>query len=81
MTTTMTVRLEEHLKQRLDKLAEATHRSKSFLAAEAIREFVELNEWQVAQLQQSISEADDGDFATDQEVKKVMGRWGVNSGN
>ena len=47
MSTTMTIRLEPELKERLDKLATATHRSKSFLASEALREFVELNEWQI----------------------------------
>ena len=40
----MTIRLDDDLKQRLDKLADATHRSKSFLATEAIRDFVELEE-------------------------------------
>ena len=48
MSTTMTIRLEAELKQRLDQLAEATHRSKSFLAAEALRDFIELNECFVA---------------------------------
>jgi len=41
MSTTITIRLEEEVKDRLDRLAESTNRSKSFLAAEAIREFVE----------------------------------------
>lgn len=45
MSTTMTVRLDDDVKDRLDHLAEATNRSKSYLAAEAIRDFVEINEW------------------------------------
>ncbi|MGJ7498650.1 CopG family ribbon-helix-helix protein, partial [Variovorax sp. RT4R15] len=36
MSTTMTVRLEDEVKDRLDVLAASTQRSKSFLAAEAI---------------------------------------------
>ncbi len=43
MATTMTIRLEDDVKERLDVLANATQRSKSFLAAEAIRAFVETN--------------------------------------
>ena len=81
MSTTMTVRLEGNLKDRLDKLAEATQRSKSFLAAEAIREFVELNEWQVEELKLAIQEADSEDFASDQEVDDVLGRWSGTDGN
>ena len=34
-STTMTIHLESELKSRLDKLSESTHRSKSYLAAEA----------------------------------------------
>jgi hypothetical protein len=35
MSTTMTVRLEDDVKDRLERLAASTQRSKSFLAAEA----------------------------------------------
>lgn len=77
MSTTMTVRLEDDLKDRLDQLSKATQRSKSFLAAEAIREFIELNEWQVEELKAAVREADAGDFASDQEIDDVMKRWGA----
>ena len=72
---TMTLRLEARLKKRLEKLAESTHRSRSFLAAEAIREFVELNEWQIHEIQKGVEEAERGDFATAKEVAKVMKKW------
>jgi RHH-type transcriptional regulator, rel operon repressor / antitoxin RelB len=55
---TMTVRLDDQLKVRLDKLAEVTHRSKSFLAAEAISEYLEIQEWQLSEIKAGISEAD-----------------------
>lgn len=42
----MKVRLGSELKQRLGRLAEATKRPKVHLAAEVIRDFVDLNEWQ-----------------------------------
>jgi len=77
MSTTMTIRLEPELKLRLDQLAEATHRSKSFLAAEALRDYVELNEWQIKEIQSALVEADAGDFASEQDIKETMGKWGV----
>ena len=79
MSTTMTVRLEDDVKDRLDVLAEATHRSKSFLAAEAIRVFVESNEWQVAEIRTALKEADAGDFASDKEVTALARKWKVNA--
>lgn len=77
---TMTIRLEPELKARLDKLAVATHRSKSYLAAEAVREYVELNEWQIQELQEAIREADAGEFADDKDVNAVASKWGVDAG-
>ena len=79
MSTTMTVRLEDDVKDRLDVLAEATNRSKSFLAAEAIRAFVESNEWQVAEIRTALKEADAGDFASDKEVAALARKWKVNA--
>jgi predicted transcriptional regulator len=79
MSTTMTVRLEEDVKDRLDLLAEATQRSKSFLAAEAIREFIENNEWQIAEIKAAIKEADAGDFASDKEVAALSKKWKLNA--
>ncbi len=78
-STTMTIRLEAELKRRLDKLASVTHRSKSFLASEAVREFIELNEWQIEEIQAAIKEADAGDFASDQDVEAVFSKWAGNA--
>ena len=77
-STTMSIRLDPKLKSRLDKLSVATRRSKSFLAAEAVREFVELNEWQIEDIKAAVKEADAGDFSSDQEVRAVFNKWGVN---
>lgn len=76
-STTMTIRLAPELKAKLDQLAGVTHRSKSFLAAEAIREFIELNEWQLGELQQAVREADAGDFAGEDDVSTVLSKWGA----
>ena len=80
MSTTMTIRLEDEVKDRLDRLAESTQRSKSFLAAQAIREFVETNEWQIVEIQAALAEADAGDFASDKDVAALAKKWKVNAG-
>ncbi len=77
MSTTMKIRLEPGLKYRLEQLARITGRSKSYLAAEAIREFIELNEWQLREIEQAVKEADNGDFAGEQAVKKILRKWAV----
>ena len=75
----MTVRLDDDVKDRLELLAEATQRSKSFLAAEAIRAFVETNEWQVAEINVALKEADAGDFASDKDIASLARKWKVNA--
>lgn len=71
----LTLRLDPVIKKKLDKLATATQRSRSFLAAEAIREYVSLNEWQIEEIRKGLEEADRGDFASTGEVEKVMKKW------
>lgn len=75
----LTLRLDEELKEKLEKLAQSTRRSKSFLAAEAIREYVALNEWQISEIKEGIKEADRGEFASDREVRKVLNKWKKNA--
>ena len=79
MSTTMTIRLDDDVKDRLDVLADATQRSKSFLAAEAIRAFVETNEWQIGETRAALKEADAGDFASDKDVAAFAKKWKVNA--
>jgi len=74
MSTTITIRLEDEIKQRLDHLAEATQRSNSFLAAEAIRQYVENNAWQIEEINAAVREADAGDFASEKDVGDLAGK-------
>ena len=74
-STVLTVRLDPHLKQRLEALANCTKRSKSFLAAEAIAAYVELNTWQVAKVEEGLRQADAGEFMSDEEVAEAYQRW------
>ena len=58
MQDTLTIRVDTETKQRLEQLAKATDRTRSYLAAEAIRQYVELNEWQIQEIKQAVAEAD-----------------------
>jgi len=71
----LTLRIDSGLKKKLDKLAKSTRRSRSFLAAEAIREYVALNEWQIEEIKKGIREADAGNFATEEEVAAMRKKW------
>ena len=75
MSTTMTIRLDDAVKSRLEGLAVAMHRTKSFLASEAIQKYIEINEWQIQEMQAAIEEADRGEFASDEAVNDLFSKW------
>lgn len=78
MSEVMTIRVDRKTKTRLEKLAKATDRTKSYLAAEAIRAYVELNEWQIAEIKKAIKEADspDAQWIDHADVEKWLVSWG-----
>ncbi len=74
-TSVLTLRLDPRLKKQLDRLSRATNRSRSFVAAEAIREYVSLNNRQIEEINKAVSEADRGDFASKKDVQRVLNKW------
>jgi predicted transcriptional regulator len=75
-STTFTVRIESEVKKRLEKLARSTGRSRSFLAAEALNDYLDVNEWQVAGVKRAIASLDRGEGVSHQEVKDWVDSWG-----
>lgn len=72
---TLSFRTEEEARDRLDRLAAALRRDRSFLINEAIEQYLALRDWQEAQIRAGIEEADRSEFATDEEVEAVFAKW------
>jgi predicted transcriptional regulator len=68
-STTLTVRLAPQVKRRLQSVALRVRRSKSFLAAEAIEEFLAVQEWQIAAIKEGIAAADRGDLVPHEDIR------------
>jgi RHH-type transcriptional regulator, rel operon repressor / antitoxin RelB len=68
-TTTLTVRLDPEIKQRLESIALRVHRSESLLAAEAIEEFLAVQEWQLAAIEDGVAAAERGDLIPHGDVR------------
>jgi predicted transcriptional regulator len=71
MTAAFTIRLDDDKLAKLDALAADMDRSRSWIAAKAIENYVELNAWQIAQIKAGIAEADRGEFATEAELDAI----------
>ena len=63
-------------KKRQEKLAKSTGRSRSFLAAEAINGYLDLNEWQVAGVQKAMASLDRGEVTSHDQVREWVGSRG-----
>jgi len=74
-TDTFSVRLNHATKARLQKLAKSTGRSRAFLAAEAIEEYLDINEWQVAGILGAITSLDRGESIPHKRVRQWVASW------
>lgn len=70
-----TVRLPDDVTKKLDALAAKLDRSRSYVAAQAINDFVAREEWQLADIEAGLREADRGEFATDAEVATTIAKY------
>ena len=69
----ISVRVPTDVAHRLEKLSQSVDRSKSYLAAEAIEEYLDLHEWQVQAIQNGLQEIEQGDVVNFVDVKNDLG--------
>jgi predicted transcriptional regulator len=67
--------VRETTASRLARLAKRRELSSIEMVELAIEEFVECEEWQIAEIEAAVAEADKGDFATDDEVDAVFHKY------
>lgn len=70
-----TVRLDDEKARKLDQLAGKLDRSRSYLAAQAIDDYLAREEWQIAEIEAGLAEADRGDFATADDLSRVVAKY------
>jgi len=81
MSITMTLRLDDETSNRLSGLSDATDRSKAYLATQALKLFLDNNEWQVQEITKAVAEADAAipdQFVDNDKVMAWMETWGTN---
>ncbi len=76
----MSVRLPDEVELQLGQLAQSTGRTKSWLANQAIQDYLAREAWQIAEVEAALREADAGDFVPEKEMMAKFKRWGINAG-
>lgn len=72
---TITFRLDQEKKRALDAIAATMDRDRAYVLNEAVDEFIELHQWQMAHIQEGIAQAEKQQFATEEEVMTAFKRW------
>ena len=76
MSTTLSVRIDEETKRRLEALPKSSKRTKSFLAAEALAVYVESESWQLGEIKAGLKELDAGQSVSHANVSGWLRSWG-----
>lgn len=76
---TISVRVSPEGRSQLEQLSKATGRTKSYLAAQAINDYLASQAWQIQAIQEGIEAADQPNaaFATHEEVGAWLQSWGT----
>ena len=74
-----TVRIDENMLGRLDNLARNQDRPRSYLINQALKRYIEYEEWFVQEVKDGLKEIERGEIATDNEIKAAFRKWGVDA--
>jgi RHH-type transcriptional regulator, rel operon repressor / antitoxin RelB len=72
----LNVRSPQELATQLDTLTSSTGRTKSALTVGALRGNLDAENWQIADIQAGVEEANRGEFASTEEVKAFFAKYG-----
>jgi predicted transcriptional regulator len=72
----ISVRLDADLNDRVTAIAAALDRSKSWVIEQAVADFVAVQEWQLAAIDEGIKAADTGQVVAHEEVVAWVRSWG-----
>ena len=76
-TTLISIRVPVATAKKLATLSTATKRSKSFLGAEAVEQYLAEQEWQIKHIKAGLKSADAGLLVDHSQVTEWMNSWGT----
>lgn len=74
-TTTINFRTDAKKASRLDAFAKAQHRTRTDVLEDALETYLYLQETNLAKIDAGLKALEEGDFATDAQVKAEFARW------
>lgn len=74
-SSVISLRVPNELYAKLEHIVKATKRSKADLLLHWVEQAVELEEWQLQEIEAGINEANAGMFASQENVDRVLNKW------
>ena len=74
-TEAFSVRADTKKVKQLDKIAKQQDRSRNYMVNQAIDQLLELHTWQNERIKEGISAADQGRFATDADMVRILNKY------
>ena len=76
MPAAVTFELEEATLSALDAYAARIDRPRSTLVNQALEEWLALQKWHLEEIEAGIAEADRGEFVSDEEIARIVAKYG-----
>ena len=77
MSIASTIRTDGDTLARLDNVARQMGRSRNWALNKAIEDFIEYHEWYAAKVEEGIKAAEEGQFASQEEIDAVFAEFGA----
>ncbi|HCU05762.1 MAG TPA: CopG family transcriptional regulator [Coxiellaceae bacterium] len=76
---TLSIRISPKTRNQLENLSDATRRTKSFLAAEAITHYLAVQAWQIKAIKEAVKKAnsDQAHFISHDKMTDWLNSWGT----
>jgi len=78
-TQAVSFRIRSEKVDKLERLATATDRPRSWHIEQALDSYLDVQGWQIAQIEKSMAEMDAGEGIPHEEIKKQLSTWGKGS--
>lgn len=76
-STSTSFRTEKETLESLDIIAQDMGRSRNWVVNKAMQDFIAYQDWFKKQVQKGLKAADQGDFATEDEMAELFGKFGA----
>jgi RHH-type transcriptional regulator, rel operon repressor / antitoxin RelB len=72
---TISFRLDADKVEALDEVAKSLDRDRTYVLNEAVRNYLEVQQWQVEHIKEGLRQAERGELIDNAEVKRIVKTW------